>query len=111
MSEKPLRVEKWGEGTHAVFGGQDVRERVTFDPTGAPDHAATLRLARDQTTTSIVITMTLLRSHDAVDFIFRRFSRLHPAAIVCASDLSAAALTVARGNAALFETGAGPSVY
>jgi general secretion pathway protein H len=55
MSEKPLRVERWGEGTHATFGGQDVRERVTFDPTGMPDHAATLSLARDRAATSVVI--------------------------------------------------------
>ena len=31
----------------------------------------------------LVITMTVLRSHDALDFAFRRFSRLHPTAVVC----------------------------
>lgn len=33
----------------------------------------------------LVITMTVLRSHDALDFGFRRASRLYPAAIVCSA--------------------------
>lgn len=32
----------------------------------------------------LVITMTILRSHDAFDFAFRRFSRLYPALVICA---------------------------
>lgn len=33
----------------------------------------------------LVITMTLLRSHDTLDFVFRRFSRLFPAAAAAAT--------------------------
>lgn len=55
ISEKPLRVERWSDGTAAVLGGTDARERVTFDPTGLADHAATLRLARASASTAVTI--------------------------------------------------------
>ena len=53
ISEKPLRVAQWGQGTRAQVGGG--RERVVFDPTGLVDHPLALRLNRDNATTAVSI--------------------------------------------------------
>ena len=54
VADKPLRVERWAEGTRADpnSGGGDAggRTRVTFDPTGLPDRAADVRLSRSNAT-------------------------------------------------------------
>lgn len=52
VADKPLRVERWTEGTRATLGqGQGAegqgRLRVTFDPTGVADRNADIRLTRD----------------------------------------------------------------
>lgn len=47
VAEKPLRVEKWADGTRAEPGDATGRMRVTFDPTGLPDRGADIRLNRD----------------------------------------------------------------
>ena len=47
VADKPLRVERWAEGTRAEPGDASGRTRVTFDPTGLPDRAADVRLSRD----------------------------------------------------------------
>lgn len=52
IAEKPLRVERWNEGTAATGL---VRERVIFDPTGLADRPLTLSLRRDGTTASVAI--------------------------------------------------------
>lgn len=46
VADKPLRVERWSEGTAATLDGAQGRVRVTFDPTGLPDRPADVRLAR-----------------------------------------------------------------
>ena len=46
VADKPLRVERWAEGTRADAGDASGRVRVTFDPTGLPDRAADVRLNR-----------------------------------------------------------------
>lgn len=46
LADKPLRVERWAEGTTAAVGATEGRVRVTFDPTGLPDRAADVRLNR-----------------------------------------------------------------
>ena len=43
VAEKPLRVERWSEGTRADRPG-----RVTFDATGLADQPLDLRLTRDR---------------------------------------------------------------
>ncbi|MEO5867122.1 MAG: GspH/FimT family pseudopilin [Sphingomonas sp.] len=55
IAQKPLRVERWDVGTVAAFGGQSGKARVTFDPTGLTDHAATLQLIRDKASRSVKI--------------------------------------------------------
>jgi len=46
MAEKPMRVERWNEGTRASIGDSSGRIRVTFDPTGLVDRPAEIRLDR-----------------------------------------------------------------
>lgn len=46
LAAKPLRVERWADGTRADPGDAAGRLRVTFDPTGLPDRAADVRLQR-----------------------------------------------------------------
>lgn len=45
IAEKPLRVERWTEGTRAALPDASGRLRVTFDPTGIADRGADIRLA------------------------------------------------------------------
>ena len=47
VADKPLRVERWAEGTRASLGEGQGRLRVTFDPTGIADRNADIRLTRD----------------------------------------------------------------
>ena len=44
-TEKPLRLERWRDGTRADLAGAG-RTRVTFDPTGLADRPFDLRLTR-----------------------------------------------------------------
>ena len=46
LAEKPLRVERWSEGTRASIPDASGQVRVTFDPTGTADRGADIRLAR-----------------------------------------------------------------
>ena len=50
VADRPLRVERWAEGTRAdLSGAGDVaagRARIVFDPTGLPDRAADVRLTK-----------------------------------------------------------------
>ena len=46
IAEKPMRVERWNEGTRASIGDSSGRMRVTFDPTGLVDRPAEIRLDR-----------------------------------------------------------------
>ena len=46
VAAKPLRVERWADGTRADPGDASGRGRVVFDPTGLPDRAAEVRLQR-----------------------------------------------------------------
>lgn len=46
VPDKPLRVERWKEGTRAALGDASGRARVTFDPTGAADRGVDVRLSR-----------------------------------------------------------------
>ena len=46
IADKPLRVERWSDGTVASLGEAGARVRVTFDSTGLADRAATLTLSR-----------------------------------------------------------------
>jgi len=46
LSEKPLRVERWKEGTRAAVPDLSGRVRVTFDATGLADRPLDLRLQR-----------------------------------------------------------------
>ena len=55
ISEKPLRVERWTEGTRATIGDLSGRVRVTFDPTGLVDRPATVALSRGGAEASVTI--------------------------------------------------------
>ena len=46
VADRPLRVERWVDGTRADPGEAQGRLRVVFDPTGLPDRAADIRLTR-----------------------------------------------------------------
>ena len=46
IAEKPMRVERWNDGTRASIGDSSGRMRVTFDPTGLVDRPAEIRLDR-----------------------------------------------------------------
>jgi general secretion pathway protein H len=46
MAEKPLRVERWTEGTQAATGEASGRLRIVFDPTGLADRPAQITLTR-----------------------------------------------------------------
>lgn len=46
IAEKPLRVERWSDGTGAALDDATGRVRVTFDPTGLADRATTVTLSR-----------------------------------------------------------------
>jgi general secretion pathway protein H len=47
IAEKPLRVERWQQGTTAQLGDDGTRVRVTFDSTGLADRNATVTLSRN----------------------------------------------------------------
>jgi general secretion pathway protein H len=47
IAEKPLRVERWREGTRVDLPATGGRLRITFDPTGLADQPLDLRLSRD----------------------------------------------------------------
>jgi len=47
MAEKPLRVERWTEGTVAATGEASGRLRIIFDPTGLADRPAQITLTRN----------------------------------------------------------------
>lgn len=53
VGDKPLRVERWGDGTRAQISS--ARERVIFDPTGLVDHPLAVRLQRGTAATAITI--------------------------------------------------------
>jgi general secretion pathway protein H len=55
MSEKPLRVSQWTEGTRAAVPDISGRVRVTFDPTGLADRPLDLRLQRRGSTATVRI--------------------------------------------------------
>ncbi len=55
IAEKPLRVERWTEGTRAQIGDASGRVRVTFDPTGLVDRPATVTLSRGGATSVVNI--------------------------------------------------------
>lgn len=44
--EKPMRVERWSDGTRAALGDATDRLRVVFDPTGLADRPAQITLSR-----------------------------------------------------------------
>lgn len=46
VPDKPLRVERWEEGTRASLPDPAGRSRVTFDPTGVADRGLEVRLTR-----------------------------------------------------------------
>lgn len=46
IAEKPMRVERWSDGTRASIGDAAGRVRVTFDPTGLVDRPAAVSLDR-----------------------------------------------------------------
>ena len=48
ITDKPLRVERWREGTRADLPAAAGRRRVTFDATGLADQPLDLRLTRDR---------------------------------------------------------------
>lgn len=48
VADKPLRVERWREGTRADVPLSGGRRRLTFDPTGLADQPLDLRLVRDR---------------------------------------------------------------
>lgn len=52
MTDKPLTVTRWGEGTRAA---NIVRERVTFDTTGLADRPLQLTLSRDGVRSTVAI--------------------------------------------------------
>lgn len=47
VADKPLRVERWAEGTRARTDDPAGRARATFDPTGAADRGLDVYLSRD----------------------------------------------------------------
>ena len=53
IADKPLRVERWAEGTAARLAQPQVR--VTFDPTGLADRSAEVRLDRDGREVGVLI--------------------------------------------------------
>jgi len=54
IADKPLRVERWGQGTRAALPASG-RERVTFDPTGGADRPMELRLTRDRAGATVAV--------------------------------------------------------
>lgn len=46
MGDRPLRVDRWADGTRAIIPDVAGRARVTFDPTGLADRPLDLRLQR-----------------------------------------------------------------
>lgn len=50
---KPLRVERWREGTRADLPATSGRTRVVFDATGLADQPLDLRLVRDQASVTV----------------------------------------------------------
>ena len=46
IADKPLKVERWSDGTTAELDTTAGRLRVTFDSTGLPDRAALVTLVR-----------------------------------------------------------------
>ena len=46
VADKPLRVERWTDGTRAAVGEASGRVRVVFDPTGLADRPADIRIDR-----------------------------------------------------------------
>lgn len=54
VADKPLRVERWREGTRVGLPPSG-RERVTFDPTGAADRPLDLRLSRERAAAAVVV--------------------------------------------------------
>ena len=46
VADKPLRVERWSDGTRASVPDATGRARVTFDPTGTADRGLDVGLAR-----------------------------------------------------------------
>ena len=55
VADKPLRVERWAEGTRPEIADTSGRLRVTFDVTGLADRPADLKLARDRVETVVRI--------------------------------------------------------
>ncbi len=53
IADKPLRVERWREGTEASVADRAGRERITFDPTGFADRPLSVRLSRDDAAASV----------------------------------------------------------
>jgi general secretion pathway protein H len=53
LADKPLRVERWAEGTRAVVSDPGGRVRVVFDTTGLADRPLDLRLQRRGATVSV----------------------------------------------------------
>jgi general secretion pathway protein H len=47
MADKPLRVERWSDGTQASTGETSGRLRIVFDPTGLADRDAQVTLTRN----------------------------------------------------------------
>ena len=47
MADRPLRVERWSEGTRAATGETAARLRVVYDTTGLADRPAQVTLWRD----------------------------------------------------------------
>lgn len=52
ISEKPLRVAQWSDGTQAVLGE---RGRVTFDATGMADRVLVVPLQRERTRLTVTL--------------------------------------------------------
>lgn len=55
MADKPLRVERWSDGTVAALPPAAPRDRVTFDPTGLTDRPVTVHLMRGAVATTVAI--------------------------------------------------------
>ena len=53
ISDKPLRVERWAEGTRASIVDPTGRLRITFDSTGLADAPVDLRLTRDRSSAMV----------------------------------------------------------
>jgi len=54
VADKPLRVERWREGTRIGLPPSG-RERITFDPTGAADRPLDLRLSRERAQAGVLV--------------------------------------------------------